>query len=263
MSHYHISGNSCFTVLNLNLRFGLADDGPNRWENRRKAFAPLLSAYPSDFYSFQEVNDFQAEFLDALLADYTYIGLRCPAPAFWQNNVIFYHRRWQCRSHGHFYLSPTPDIPSRFRSSRWPRQCTWGCFQCNGRSLVCVTTHFDFLSDIQKKSAELILNRLHSCIPSGPTVLMGDFNATPDSACYKVFTAPEQESVGGFQSAFKPPYCGTHHGFSGKCDTRAPIDWILFRGALHVMSAHVVTHRFAGLFPSDHFALSAEFSFSE
>ena len=52
-----------FSILNLNLRFGRADDGANSWPFRTKAYPPLFDAYPSDFYTFQEANDFQVDFL--------------------------------------------------------------------------------------------------------------------------------------------------------------------------------------------------------
>jgi endonuclease/exonuclease/phosphatase family metal-dependent hydrolase len=125
-----------------------------------------------------------------------------------------------------------------------------------------VTTHFDFFPDVQKQSAELILDRLQTYAHGNPTVLMGDFNATPESACYKVLTAPGQETFSAFAPALTATCGGTHHGFSGKSNAE-PIDWILYRGGLRVVSAQVVTRRFAGLFPSDHFALSAEFEFPD
>ncbi len=78
------------TVFSLNLRFGLADDGPNRWHYRKQLIPRLLNRYPADFYSFQEVNDFQARDIQAVLTDYRFIGQRQSAPSYWQNNIIFY-----------------------------------------------------------------------------------------------------------------------------------------------------------------------------
>ena len=57
-------------AMTLNLRFGLADDGPNSWPFRKKTLEPLLSEYPCDVYAFQEANDFQISFLSTLLPDY-------------------------------------------------------------------------------------------------------------------------------------------------------------------------------------------------
>ncbi len=249
---------SSLWVMSFNLRFGLADDGPNNWDQRQKAFPALLTTHPCDFYAFQEANDFQIAFLADLLPDYGVIGQRLPAPYFWQSNVIFFHQRWQCERKEHFYLSRTPDVPSRFSRSRWPRQCTLGLFKNRHYELMVINTHFDFAADVQVRSAELITDRIDRHAHQGPAVLMGDFNATPDSACNRVFTSINKSNDTPFVSAFELPYGATHHGFSGKTEGKS-IDWILYRGGLAVGSAQVVTRRFAGIFPSDHFPLVAEF----
>ena len=116
------------SVLTLNLRFGLADDGPNSWVYRQKAFQAFSRRHGTDFIALQEVNDFQLDFISRILPEYDCIGARTPAPAFWQNNLILFQRTWECERQEHFFLSPTPDIPSRSRKSHWPRQCTMGLF---------------------------------------------------------------------------------------------------------------------------------------
>jgi len=241
-------------VMSLNLRFGLADDGPNRWAMRSAAYPNLLRKYPCDFYAFQEANDFQISFLDDLLRDYSAIGQRCPAPEYWQNNVIFFHKRWRCLNHQHFYLSDTPDVPSQYSDSRWPRQCTMGTFICGGRRLTVIDTHFDFEAEVQRRSALLICKRLEDLAPAWPVVLMGDLNAGPESSCLAVFTASGE----GFRSVLGPASTGTHHGFSGQADGKS-IDWILYQGAIQLRNAQVITNKYCGYFPSDHFPLAADF----
>ncbi|MCF8105182.1 MAG: endonuclease/exonuclease/phosphatase family protein [Desulfohalobiaceae bacterium] len=243
-------------ITNLNLRFGRADDGPNSWERRKAAYPEFLKTYPSDFYTFQEANDFQVRFLAGLLPEYSYIGHTDPVPDWWQSNVVFHHRRWQCLDQDHFYLSQTPEVPSKFEQSRWPRQCTLGSFALKNQRLLVMTTHFDFNEGVKLSSTGLLLERLKQHPDHLPVVLSGDFNATPDSPCYKTLT-----SSGGFENVFQPPYKGTYHGFSGT-DNDEHIDWILYRGDIEVLQAQLVTEPFAGLYPSDHFALTAFFKLS-
>jgi endonuclease/exonuclease/phosphatase family metal-dependent hydrolase len=249
--------NDGFAVLSLNLRFGLADDGSNGWEFRRAIFPQLLRSYPADFFCFQEANDFQIEFLNDLLKDYKLIGQRHPAPPSWQHNVIYYHKKWQCRYRDHFYLSPTPDIPSRWEKSKWPRQCTVGRFDANYREVICINTHFDFDEDVQVKSARTILERLTRVPGDTATVLAGDFNAPPLSGGYNVFT--KQKSAGiPFKDCFMKPWAGTYHGFTGQPED-GQIDWILYRGRLIPQHARIIRDAINGRFPSDHFPLYAEF----
>ena len=246
-------------VMSLNLRFGLADDGPNSWVYRRKAYTPLLKSHPGDFYAFQEANDFQVSFLAGMLPDYDYIGKRSPAPDFWQNNIIFFHRRWQVIAHEHFYLSDTPDVPSKFCKSKWPRQCTLGVFRYGRCKLVVINTHLDFESEVQVRSAKLIRRRLANYTGKKlPAVLMGDFNATPASQCYAILTFGRENNGPQFQNAFEQPFPGTHHGFSGRSQGGC-IDWILYQGPLEVKSARVIIRRFNGIYPSDHFPIVVTF----
>jgi len=250
------------SVLTLNLRFGLADDGPNDWRHRKKGFPSLFEKYRSDFFGFQEANDFQIDFLDHLLTDYDYIGRRSPSPSFWQSNILFFKKSWDCIHHEHFFLSPTPSVPSRFMKSLWPRQCTIGMFKTERRQVICVNTHFDFDVSVQIQSANLILDRLSHLPEDVPVILMGDFNSPPFSPCYNIFKGQEDTSSGNagyFKDAFKKPFTGTHHGFTGNTNGDH-IDWILFRGKITLKNSWVILDTLQNMYLSDHFPLCAEFT---
>lgn len=248
--------------MTFNLRFGLADDGPDAWERRKFAVASLLRERRPDFIAVQEVNDFQADFLRDRLPDYGCIGQRSPAPAYWQSNVIFHRRKWQSVRKDFFFLSRTPSFPSRFPGSRWPRQCVIGLFRRERRHWICANTHLDFDETVRVWSARLIVERLKGFPAAEPAVLAGDFNASPDSPCHRVFSHPanheQSQRQAGFTNVFSSPFPGTYHGFTGKTDGDS-IDWILFRGPIRLRCARVLTHRVEGRYPSDHFPVYAEF----
>lgn len=252
-----------FAVMTFNLRFGLADDGPNAWEFRRQILHKLFDDYPVDFYGFQEVNDFQARDLDTLLSGYRSVGKREPAPSFWQNNIIYYRPDWKLVRYRHFFLSPTPDTPSRFRESRWPRQCTIGVFQKGHRLVTCIDTHFDFKASVQAASARIIMECLDRLPCPSPAVLMGDFNAPPASRHFSIFTqgcrGDRRAGERRFKNALPKPCSGTYHGFSGATDGDC-IDWILFSGEeIEVVESHVVHDQVGGRYYSDHFPVTATF----
>lgn len=228
---------------------------------RKKGFPDLLSRHLSDFYCFQEANAFQVNHLRSILPDYHVIGQRWPSPGFWQNNVIFYHNTWEPVFCDHFFLSHTPSIPSRFRNSKWPRQCTMGIFKKKDFQLICTTTHFDFNSQVQVMSAKLIVRRLALLPGELPAIVCGDFNADPSGPCYRIFTQNDPrpaEPAGGFINVFPEPFPGTHHGFTGATDGDH-IDWILYRGNIAHKKACVIADQFDGIYPSDHFPLRAIF----
>lgn len=243
------------SVLDLNLRFGRAADGPQSWPHRRGVLRNLLKRQPADFYCFQEANDFQVDFLRESLPGCACIGQRKPAPAFWQNNLIFYQPPWRLCAHAHFFLSATPDIPSRWPESRWPRQCTLGLFaRDDDAQLVVATTHLDFQSTVQVRGAALINRRLAAYGTDRPTILAGDFNCLPASACHEVLGA----GPGGFRNVLAPAYPGTYHGFAGGLG-QGCIDWILYRGRLAPLAATVIRAAENGVYPSDHFPIWARF----
>jgi endonuclease/exonuclease/phosphatase family metal-dependent hydrolase len=261
------AGNS-FGVMSLNLRFGLADDGPNCWDCRKASLPGLFEEYGADFVCTQETNDFQAGHLQELLPNYAMLGLRRPAPRFWQHNLIFAKKLWKPLAQRRFYLSPIPDIPSRFKKSRWPRQCTLGLFEKDGNALVVAVTHLDFDSEIQTRSALIILDELEKFTPSGtPAILTGDFNARPGSPVHKLLLGQGPESPREFdlfKDVFEGNDKGTHHGFTGQADQqKGRIDWILHRGGLLVEKACVIEGRFAAFYPSDHFPVWAGFSWQK
>jgi endonuclease/exonuclease/phosphatase family metal-dependent hydrolase len=250
------------SILTLNLRFGLAKDGPNDWKKRKKSLRDLLGQYAADFSGFQEANDFQIDYLEDALTGYDCIGRRTPAPAFWQSNVIFFRKPWQCVHKDYFFLSPTPDIPSRFRDSLWPRQCTVGMFRRGSDELICINTHLDFSPTVQAASARIILDRIRPLPQKVPVIVFGDFNAGPDSPCHRILTGEAPDRPAGsrvFQDVFTQPYPATYHGFTGKTDGDH-IDWILYSGALVPTSCAAIQEAFDGRYPSDHYPLFATFA---
>jgi len=249
------------SVLTLNLRFGLADDGTNNWRYRKKCFPSLFEKYRVDFIGFQEANDFQIDFLNNILPEYDFIGKRSPSPPFWQNNIIFFKKTWKCIYQEHFFLSPTPKIPSRFPESLWPRQCTIGMFKNCDRTLICANTHFDFDVSVQIESAKLIMTRLLHLPSDVPVILVGDFNAIPLSPCYNIFTGQNQKpdrKERYLKNVFTRPFPGTHHGFTGDLNGDH-IDWILYRGRIVKKDYMVIQDTIHGLYPSDHFPVYSTF----
>ena len=261
--------------MTLNLRFGLADDGPNSWEYRKKALTSLFAEYPADFIGFQEANNFQIKFLKTVLPEHNMIGKRKPAPYFWQNNIIFYKNTWKGTGQRRTFSDTPQIVPSRSRKSKWPRQCTMGIFKKKGLDLICINTHFDFDASVQEESAMIIIDRLSNMPKETPVILVGDFNTTPDSSSYKVFTGHDQkfrpEKLDQkfrpkkldqknlyFKNVFKNHYPGTHHGFTGD-KNGGYIDWILYRGGLEVKDKMVITDSFNNIYPSDHFPVCATF----
>lgn len=248
---------STIRIMTLNLRFGLAKDGPNAWHHRQRAYPPLFHAHPCDFYCFQEANGFQVEALSDWLQTHRPVGIRAPAPPFWQHNPIYHGSPWQPVSWERIYLSATPETPSRQRTSKWPRQCTLGHFRRGNHELICVNTHFDFAPETQRASARIIARRLSRYPAAVPCVITGDFNAVPGGRCHRLMTGSGWVPGRRFRAVFGDAAPGSYHGYTGTGNGRH-IDWILADGGFEVAGAAVIDAPFDGIFPSDHFPVVAE-----
>ena len=124
-------------------------------------------------------------------------------------------------------------------------------------SVVCINTHFDFLSSVQERCAKMIVQKLSACSnPQVPVIITGDFNSLPDSPGYREFA-----THGQMKEVFHGEYSGTYHGFTGKKNGRH-IDWILYRGSVELMNKKMIMEPFYGGYPSDHFPVLAEFRIS-
>jgi len=217
-----------YSVMTLNLRFGLADDGENSWENRKHLWPEIFKRYPADFLGIQESNHFQTEFLIRNLSDHHFIGWHNPSKERWQSNLIFYHKTWECLKNNHYFLSPTPDIESKMPGSKWPRQCVIGLFQNASSRIIIANTHFDFTESVQEKSAALVIKFLSEFPKDCPVIITGDFNSNPGSKAHKVFQA------NGFAEVFDDHPSTTFHKFIGEA-SRKHIDWILYRGNIKII----------------------------
>lgn len=240
------------SVMSFNLRFGHANDGENSWSNRRHAYPEFFKFHTPDFIGIQEANDFQSRLIDTLLPTHSFAGMYEKAPKFWQDNLIFFNRSWQCKKSRRYFLSDTPETESKLPESKWPRQCIIGHFQKNNKNLIHVNTHFDFKEPVQKKSAELVLSFLEEFPNDVPIVITGDFNALPDSDAYRIF------SQNGFLDVFSGNHSFTYHRFTGE-EAGGHIDWILYKGGIKLEKALVIREQFSGFYPSDHFPVLAEF----
>lgn len=242
-----------YTVMTLNLRFGLADDGENSWQNRKPLCADLLGRYPATFLGVQESNHFQTRFLAGQLSHHDFIGWHNPSKERWQSNLVFYHHTWQCLKSHHYFLSSTPDVESRMAGSKWPRQCVIGLFQKASTRLIVATTHFDFDASVQEKSASLVVGFLSDFPKDCPVIITGDFNSNPGSPAHAIFKA------NGFSEVFEDQPATTFHRFTGEA-TLDHIDWILHQGKIAVTHKEIIMDSFSGRYPSDHYPVRATFS---
>ena len=257
-----------FEVMSFNIRFGLADDGPNSWDNRKYLVAEEIHRAHADIVGLQEALDFQIDFLREAIPEYAIDGNRGTEDGVWRNccALLYLPNRWKLLETHTFWLSETPEVSSRSWGSLWPRRCTAGRYLDidSGRELWHFNTHLDFGELAQVNGAAVVLRKVGELAGSAPVVLTGDFNAFPRSPVWRLLTGAEK--LGGVSGDFKDSWyelngdrpAPTYHGF-GKNPMPDRIDWILYRGPLRAVESKVLVAPKGDPYPSDHFPVTATF----
>ncbi len=174
-------------VMSYNIRLDLKSDGENWWEKRKDRVAGLVNYYEADFVGLQEVVHNQLLYLKDSLRGYNFIGAgRDDGKEAGEYSCIFYRKdKYTVVEQSTFWLSPTPDVPSKGWDAALNRVCTYGLFKnTKTKKLVWVfNTHFDHMGKLARlESAKLIIKKINELNTKNyPVIVTGDFNSKPDA----------------------------------------------------------------------------------
>ena len=217
----------------FNIRFDNLDDGYTSWSNRRLKVVQFLGIESPDIMGLQEVLKNQLDYINKRLSDYDYVGVgRDDGIAAGEFTPIFYRRdRFKLLDSGTFWLSETPDHPSKGWDAQLNRICTYAFVKDKqtGKAIHFYNTHFSHVGHLARKnSAKLIMNYIDSLSKDVQVILTGDLNAEPDSETYKEIIDNGMKDSYKSDLVFGP--VGTYNGFDifDRHDRR--IDYIFSRG---------------------------------
>ncbi|MEP0365349.1 MAG: endonuclease/exonuclease/phosphatase family protein [Cyclobacteriaceae bacterium] len=254
------------TMMTYNIRLSLASDGPNAWDNRKENVAGQIQFYESDIFGIQEGLPEQVDYLDSALQDYNFIGAgRDDGERKGEFSAIYFKsEKFKLLQSGTFWLSPTPDKPSKGWDAAYPRVCTYGQFQNlkSKEKFWVFNTHFDHVGDkARKESARLILKKIGNLNHEGlPVILSGDLNLTPDQAPIQALAAEMKDSRLASKTApFGPE--GTWNGFDFNSPLDRRIDYIFVSMDVKVNKYAVLTDSQDQNFLSDHLPVFVEIFF--
>lgn len=213
-------------AMTFNIRYDNAADGEHAWPHRRERVAELIRTADPDCIALQEVLSHQLSFLTNELGDeWEFVGVgRSDGKEAGEFSPIGYRRdRFTQIAWGTWWLSPTPQVPSRGWDAALPRIATWIRLHdvATGETLLVVGTHFDHRGEEARvESARFLANQLND---ESRVILMGDFNAPPGSLAHRLLTTQLTDTAGDDTRA-------TWCGWDGVPDPGRRIDWILSRG---------------------------------
>lgn len=248
-----------FQAMTFNIRYGQADDGPQRWEARRELVIERIRAADPDLLALQECrDDAQAAYVRAALPDYDFYGVPRggDGPTALEMAPILVRRgTFEIVRRGCFWLSDTPELPGSVGwDAMFPRTAAWVELRHRptGGGLALLNTHFDLMPQAVVNSARLLRGWAERTAARLPLVLCGDFNADKSSAAYEMLADGHVLTDAWRQANGAGEDETTFHGF-GQPGVAAAIDWVLASPSLAVAAATIDRAQRAGLYPSDHF----------
>ena len=177
-------------LLTFNIRYANPDDGPNRWQFRRDTVAEVIGKN-SLLAGLQEVLASQLDDLKKRLPEWEFFsrtreavdgdGEACP--------IAWHKPSLEKLDGGTFWLSESPEVPgSKSWESSLPRICTWAKLRHRQTANVFhfFNLHLDHRSAPAREKAALLIAERTAKV-EGPTIVLGDFNAAPDSPPLRAF----------------------------------------------------------------------------
>jgi endonuclease/exonuclease/phosphatase family metal-dependent hydrolase len=256
-----------FRVMSYNIRYDTVSDGHNQWSLRKDNVVNLIRLRVPDLFGLQEALPRQIADLNAALPAYRYYGVGDrDGKTRGEFAPIFYRAdRFDLLDSGTFWLSKTPTKPG---SEGWDaaatRICSWVKLRDRRtyQTFYHFNTHFDSKGRTARlESARLILTQTKVIAGfSTPTILTGDFNASPSSDAYHTFITNtqfkdsknlSQKSHCGPDSTFSTFVVGNQMGKS--------IDHIFVTSQdFKILQHGTLTDSNNGFYPSDHLPVLAE-----
>jgi endonuclease/exonuclease/phosphatase family metal-dependent hydrolase len=248
--------------MSYNIRLDVASDGENAWPNRREFLANQVAFHAPDVIGTQEGLPHQVAWLQDRLPAYGMIGEGRDGGDAGEYSAIFYNRtRLRVEETGTFWLSPTPDRPSKGWDTAIQRICTWARFtdRETGQSFLAFNTHLDHRGAIARAEGLKLISQTIDALNTEklPFVLTGDFNLTPDEAPVQAVAQSMQDAFTVAPVRLGP--AGTFTGFNYQDPAQRRIDYVMVSQTprVEVLRFATLTDAVDGRYPSDHFAVIA------
>ncbi|MFD2288677.1 endonuclease [Pedobacter petrophilus] len=251
-------------IITYNIRLNVASDGVNAWPNRKDNVKALVKFHDADILCVQEA---LPEQFDALLenSNFEVVGVgREDGKRKGEFSAVYFDKdRFTKKDGGTFWLSQTPDVPSKGWDAALNRVCSWVRLfdNLNKKEFLVFNTHYDHIGvQARIESARLLKKKIQQIAPTLPVVFTGDLNVTPETeaiSTIKSFLTDAKEI------SMEAPYgpAGTFNGFDFNGDLKDRIDYIFVNKGFKVQKFAVLSDSKDKRYPSDHLPVFARLWF--
>lgn len=272
-----ITENNIIRVISFNLRRDFGPGRKNRWEVRRGLAADIIRESGAAIIGVQELLPRMKQDIRQALSGYSIFGqgrLMGKKPKNDEHSdIIFKNADVEVTAVRTFWLSKKPDTVSRAYFAMFPRICTAAEVKLkkNGRRIRVFNAHLDHICWAARTlGVRLILDTINEYNKTDPlpTIVMGDFNAHPNSAAVRIIREQLHDyhnvHLQAVYDALGLSAGNTYHGLKGKNNPHSsPIDYIFVSDDFEVMDVHIDTESRDGVYPSDHYPVMATLRLKE
>lgn len=255
------------TVMSFNVRQSHAKEvNPNdNWINRKEACLEMLQTRKPDLVGFQETQ-FKGQwsfFRDSLASEYGSVGIgRDNGVDKGETSGFLYKKSvFTLLDSGTFWVSETPDVPSKSFDEKYNRSLTWGLLKVNktGKRFFYFNTHLGLTWKSQVEGVNMIVGKMKELNPEGiPLIFSGDLNTDISS---KAFDSLKQFMVNSHDVAPVTDDIPTYNAWGNKNKERI-IDFIWITPDIKCLEYHTDTTPYGGHeLISDHYPISTTLAF--
>ncbi len=249
-------------VMSFNVR--CADVNGVEFPERTDIVVREIKEGRPDTLGVQEATPGWMQVLDRELTDYAWVGINredggSPMETGETCPVFYLKEKYELVDSGNFWLSETPEVPSKCAGAGCKRICTWVKLKDRrtGYSFIHVNTHFDHRSEEARViGAKTVTRFISESCQGWPLFFTADMNALDDEEAYGIMTSK-------LKDARKSPAAikfGTFHNCSPETYKDYVIDYILCSPELKLDVYRTVTVGIDNRFVSDHFPIYADVS---
>lgn len=251
--------------MSYNIRYDVTTSNASPWTERHTAISSQIKRFDADIVGMQEVLDHQREQLLSDLPGFASIGVgRDDGQKAGEYSPIFFkEERFRLLNSGTFWLSPTPEVPSKGWDAALNRICTYAQFFNleSKQSFWVFNTHFDHVGEVARmKSSVLILQKIQE-VTKGTrqaVIFCGDLNLNDDHPTISFLQTQMKDALLGSKQV-KSNMNSTFNNFDLENEASKRIDYIFTNKKLAVLTFETIVERFGVSYPSDHFPIFATF----
>lgn len=247
-------------VLSYNIRYNNPRDSVNAWPNRKEWVNSLVKFYDTDILCIQEGLSDQVDYLKTSTG-FAVEGVgRDDGARAGEFTAIYYNpQRFTKKASGHFWLSDTPEKPSKGWDAAIVRICTWVRLldRNTKKEFYVFNTHYDHVGVVARtKSSELIKQKISEIARNMPVILTGDLNVTPETESVTTLkTLLNDARAISEEPAYGPD--GSFNAFQFTAPLKDRIDYIFTSRNLKVIKYGILSDSKNQRYPSDHLPVFA------